>query len=359
MKHAKRFLALLLSALLCFGTVPVAFSADAPPYKGIDVSRWQGNIDWAKVKAAGVDFAILRCFAYRKDATFEANYAAAKAQGIALGAYVYMYATTESAAVAEAQNVLNTLQGKTFALPVFLDVEDKDVLALDRTTLCSLMETELRLFEAAGYDAGIYTSLSRVPLYGDEPALSGYERWIARWTCNTTDKNPRTFTFADQDPNSAKKPDCAIWQFSNGGDGKVFGVSSACVDLNYCYKDDLGAAQEPLLPEEHLHTFEYQVIESTCTEPGRLILTCTSCGEVTTEEYAPPRGHTAPDADGRCALCGAVLEEPQQEAPEYVCPLCGERHDGLFGIFFRVLHALIAALRRAPAFSGAAGFAFP
>ena len=345
MKRAPAIFTVLLCLLLCLSAVLPCLAADAPPYRGIDVSRWQGNIDWARVKAADIDFAILRCFANRKDTTFETNYAAATARGIDVGAYVYMYATTESAAVAEAQNVLNALSGKALQLPVFLDVEDEDVLALDLQTLRTLMLTELRLFAAAGYSAGIYTSQSRTGLYQNDPAFAGYDRWVAKWSCYATDKNKKTFTFENQDP-AQNHPDCDIWQFSNGGDGSVFGMSSTYVDLDYCYKDYLKAAETPPPEQAHIHAFRMEATQATCTEPGWLLKTCTECGAQERQEYAPAHGHSAPDASGRCSFCGAVLTEaPQGVSANDRCPLCGERHTGLLGFFLLVLHTFLAFFR--------------
>lgn len=340
MKQVRWFLCFFLSALLCFGACVSAFSADAPPYRGLDVSYWQGTVDWAQVKAAGVDFAILRCFAARKDKNFETNYAGAKAQGIPVGAYVYMYATTQAAAAAEAQNALNALGGKALALPLFLDVEDPDVLALSRDTLRKLVLTELQVFGAAGYETGIYTSLSRAGVFTSAPEFAAEHFWIARWTCYTTDNAPQTFTFDDQDPNGSKKPGCAVWQFSNGGAGQLYGMSSAYVDLDYCYADFLHPAQ-PDPP--HTHSFTSQVTEPTCTQPGLLTQTCTDCGETSVTEYAPALGHTAADANGLCTRCGAPLAAAE-ELPG-ACPFCGKRHDGFFGPLLQFVHTVLAFFR--------------
>ena len=137
----RRFFCVCLVLLLLSLLPAQAFAA--PPYEGVDVSKWQGTVDWAKVKQSGVEFAILRCFASRKDTTFEANYAGAAAQGIPVGAYVYMYARTPESAVKEAQNTLSALGGKALTLPLFLDVEDKDVKALGKETVTDLMLIEL------------------------------------------------------------------------------------------------------------------------------------------------------------------------------------------------------------------------
>lgn len=97
--------------------------------KGIDVSVHNGNIDWQKVKSAGIDFAILRAgygrLASQKDEKFEQNYAAAKAAGIPVGAYWYSYAMTPEEAELEADVFLSVIKGKQFEFPVYYDVEKK------------------------------------------------------------------------------------------------------------------------------------------------------------------------------------------------------------------------------------------
>ena len=339
-----RLTAVCLCVLLWLTGV-LSFAADAPPYRGVDVSRWQGRVDWSAVKAAGVDFALLRCFAYRKDANFEANYAGARAQNIPVGAYVYMYATTEAEAAAEAQGALNALGGRPLQLPLFLDVEDGGVKALGKEKVTDLMLLELQAFAAAGYRAGFYTSQSFVSAYMQADRLTGFDRWIARWTCCTTDSNPQTFTLDSQDPNSPKKPDCDIWQFSNGGDGGLYGMSSTYVDLDFCYTDYLNTSPEE--PQQHTHTFTTQVTEPTCTAPGLLVQTCEGCGEVTTSEYAPALGHTEPDETGCCARCKVQLTDPgAKEEPEAdPCPFCGKRHTGQFGLLVLLVHKLLALFR--------------
>ena len=353
----RRFVCVCL-VLLLLSLLPAQALA-APPYKGVDVSKWQGTVDWAKVKQSGVEFAILRCFASRKDTTFEANYAGATAQGIPVGAYVYMYARTPESAVKEAQNTLSALGGKALTLPLFLDVEDKDVKALGKETVTDLMLIELQIFAAAGYRAGIYTSLSHKSTDMDASRLNGYDWWIARWTCQTTDANPKTFTFSSQSPTGSKKPDCDLWQFSNGGKGSTYGMGSTYVDLDYCYTDYI--KEGPRTP--NTHRYQAEVTAATCTAPGMLTLTCQDCGDTYTGAYTKPApGHTAPNADGRCTRCGEQLvqtEDPTEpDTPEVpdtpgtpsdpqtpdsgVCKWCGKTHDGPFGWFVQILHDIFA-----------------
>ena len=97
--------------------------------KGIDVSVHNGKIDWQKVRAAGIDFAILRAgygrLASQRDNRFKENYAGAKAAGIPVGAYWYSYAMSEDEARLEADVFLSVIKGKQFEFPVYYDVEEK------------------------------------------------------------------------------------------------------------------------------------------------------------------------------------------------------------------------------------------
>lgn len=352
MKRWKRWCVIMLSLVMLLSALPCAASGETAAKKGVDVSRWQGTVNWAKVKASGVEFAILRCFAYRKDATFEANYAGATAQGIPVGAYVFMYATTPQSAVQEAQNTLAALGGKALTYPLFLDVEDESVFALTKEALTDLLLIELQMFAAAGYRVGVYCSLSHSTSEMDLSRLENCSRWIARWTCYTTDQNKKTFTFANQDPNGSKKPDCEMWQFSNGGKGSTYGMASDYVDLDYCYVDY--PAMGPCVPNEH--RWNAQLTDRTCTEPGTLVLTCADCGETRTTAYTTPApGHTSPDENGCCTRCGADLtapetspEEPAEPPAETgrVCPLCGETHRGPFGMVILLFHTIAAYLKR-------------
>ena len=354
MNRWKRWCVIMLSLLMLLSALPVGANGAVTARKGVDVSRWQGTVDWAKAKKAGVEFAILRCLAYRKDTTFDANYAGATAQGIPLGAYVYMYATTPQGAVKEAQDALAALDGKQLTYPLFLDVEDSSVFALSSEAVTDLMLIELNIFAAAGYRVGLYCSLSHSSTEMDLSRLENCSRWIARWTCYTTDSNPKAYTFASQDPNGSKKPDCEMWQFSNGGKGSTYGMSSDYVDLNYCYVDYVSMG--PCVPSTH--RWQAQLTERSCTEPGKVVLTCADCGEKQEAAYTlPAYGHTAPDAAGRCTRCGADLTAPQvppEEPPETpvapserVCPLCGTVHRGPFGFVFLLFHTVADYFRKA------------
>lgn len=159
--------------------------------KGIDLSTYQRNVDYKKLKEDGIEFAILR-IGYGKDAgqrdeMFDEHYAGCRAVGIKVGAYHYSYCTTEKNAILEAENCLKYLDGIELDLPVFYDLEDKAILNNNvdvekiATKFCN------RIF-ADGYDAGVYASLNWFNNYLDINELNslGIYIWLAQWNDKIT-----------------------------------------------------------------------------------------------------------------------------------------------------------------------------
>ena len=116
----KRFFALILTFVLVvslFAGIPV--QAASIVAKGIDVSAWQGNINWNAVKAdSHGNYAILRAYCAGKDTYFDTNYANAKAAGVPVGAYCFIYGTTTAAVQAEVNALLQVIEGKQFEYPL-------------------------------------------------------------------------------------------------------------------------------------------------------------------------------------------------------------------------------------------------
>ena len=119
---------ILVLVLVCILSIS-AFAEAFSPIFGIDVSLFQGKIDWGKVAGTNQEFAILRIgYNDRQDSEFVNNYQNAKAAGIPVGAYMYSYAVTEEAAIEEANIVLERIKGMQFEYPIYLDVEDPKLL---------------------------------------------------------------------------------------------------------------------------------------------------------------------------------------------------------------------------------------
>lgn len=187
--------------------------------KGIDVSVWQGTIDWAKVKKSGIDFAILRIgYATTKDKTFEINYKNAKEVKMPIGVYLYSYAKSVDGAKKEAQAVLNFLKGKKLELPVYYDIEDKAQASLSKNVRTQMCEAFCNEIEKGGFWAGIYSNKNWAENYVDGAKLGKrYTYWIAQYYTKCTYKG-----------------NYDMWQYSSSG--KVDGISGN-VDMNYMYRD--------------------------------------------------------------------------------------------------------------------------
>lgn len=187
----------------------------------IDLSEWNGDIDFNKVKKSGVTCVILRA-GYGKDDNqedekFNEYYAKAKTAGLNVGAYWYSYATSVDAAKAEVKNCMNTIGGKQFDLPVFLDVEEYRQAVLPRRTLTDIISAFCDGIKSYGYDVGMYSAKSMLvdSAYPDELS-SKYLIWIAAPNTSYSDLP----SYVD------------LWQYS--WNGKVDGIRND-VDLNYIY----------------------------------------------------------------------------------------------------------------------------
>lgn len=198
--------------------------------KGIDVSSYQGNIDWKSVKNDGVQFAILKII--RKDLSadkmFEQNYRECLKNEIDLGGcYNYSYAATVEKAKTDAKRVLEILNGRN--LKVWLDVEDKCQQGLGRL-LIDIIQAYQNVIVSNGYEFGIYTYLSFYNSY-IKPYKSqiNCDFWIARYPSSSQMTVP-------QNPSSDKKPDIEHvlygWQYTSKG--IVSGIKGN-VDLNIEY----------------------------------------------------------------------------------------------------------------------------
>lgn len=166
-----------------------------PPYRYIDVSRYQGLIDWVQVAAAGYKGAMLKTVSTNHklskrsdglyiDPTFETNYRNAKAAGLDVGVYYYTYATSEAMADAELALLRQAVYGKELTLPVAVDVEDNKLKQLGRQALTDLTAYALSRIEAMGFYAQLYTytSFANTRLYMGGAALSPYDVWLADYT---------------------------------------------------------------------------------------------------------------------------------------------------------------------------------
>ena len=200
--------------------------AEAVVGKGIDVSVYQGNIDFAAA-AKEIDFAVLRAgfgkSITQKDEKFEQNYAGFKAAGVPVGVYWYCYATSTEEARQEAQACLQALKGKQFELPIFYDIlEDDHIPKLkakgDVATLINqIVPTFCSILEQNGYYVGVYCNTAGYQQYLNDSNKQRYVQWCADWRgyCGYTGEK-------------------VLWQYSCKG--KISGISGD-VDKDYAYTD--------------------------------------------------------------------------------------------------------------------------
>lgn len=153
--------------------------------KGIDVSSYQGRIDFTKVKPY-IDFVILRCgygndIRRQDDVYYERNARMCKELGIPFGVYLYSYATNLDDARSEVEHTLRLIRDKKLEYPVFLDVEEKRQMVLPKEKLTEIVNYYCEEIEKAGYYVGIYSSLDRFKSNLDSKELDRYDKWIAEW----------------------------------------------------------------------------------------------------------------------------------------------------------------------------------
>lgn len=195
--------------------------------KGIDVSKWQGTIDWSRVKASGIKFAIIRLGYGSKDGTscgldgyFDTNVKNALAAGVDIGCYFYSYGTTVNAVKKEAEyvvSILNKYKG-VFTYPIAFDLEDTTQQNLGKTTLTNMVITFGETLEKAGYYTSLYSNLNWLSNLLDDNKLQRFDHWVAQWSTKL----------------QYTKTCCGMWQYSSKG--TVSGINGN-VDLDIAYKD--------------------------------------------------------------------------------------------------------------------------
>ena len=183
-------------------------------YKIIDVSTHQGAINWAQVKASGVDGVIIRAGYGRetdqKDARFEEYYAGAKAVGLPVGTYHYSYAKSTRDVLKEADVMLDWMKGKQFELPVYFDAEENGINTDMVVAYCDKLEK-------AGYFVGVYANKHWLTNILDYDRIKRFTLWVAQYNSTCT---------------LGKAHD--MWQYTSSG--RVNGISGS-VDMNHCYRD--------------------------------------------------------------------------------------------------------------------------
>lgn len=213
----------LIFAQICAGAMPR--KDKNMELKGIDVSSWQGKIDWNKVANYGMDFAILRITEAGNviDGQFENNFAGCNKYKIPVGVYKYSYASTVSEARSEARKVVSVLNGRKIQFPVFLDLENHRQRVLGAESIHKMADAFREIVESAGYKFGIYCN---VDWYNTVICshLKKHDFWIARYPANDNG------TVVER-----LRPSWGVgWQYSSKA--TIPGINTK-VDRNIFYKD--------------------------------------------------------------------------------------------------------------------------
>ena len=247
---------------------PISASATETRMVGIDVSEWNQEIDWVKVKKAGVEFAIIRMFGhnkntntYRIDPYFERNVREAQAQGIHLGAYFFSYAPTLADITNEANMVVELLDKYpgVFSFPIVFDAEDgdytddPDVSGNDIYDIGPFAGDAAKNFCNILKENGYYPMVYSYDYYFEAKIgmekVKDFDLWLAyypRESSSTTQiyagKGPEYINNVDDSKrNKLSKYDenVTMWQYTGAGkiDGIYAGDGGAIVDMNVCYVD--------------------------------------------------------------------------------------------------------------------------
>ena len=199
-------------------------------YWGIDVSEHQGEINYdALVTYQKLDFMIIRAgygkFPEQIDDYFERNYREATARNIPVGAYLYSYATDVEGARLEAYNMLSWLNGRSFELPIFYDIEDSTQDGIDIQTKTDMCIAFCDIIKSAGYKVGIYTNKNRLMTQIDLSRIpNDYAIWVASYGANDGNVPDDIYQYTGNHD---------IWQYTSTG--TVNGINGY-VDFNICYK---------------------------------------------------------------------------------------------------------------------------
>lgn len=159
--------------------------------RGIDVSKYQGEIDWEKVKEDDVSFAIIRCgygqdMESQDDPYWKRNADACTELNIPFGVYIYSYATTVEGAIGEANHVLRLVNDYKLSYPIFYDLENDSQKALSTEQLGAMAKAFCDTIEGAGYKAGIYANKSWWTNYLTDSVFESWDRWVAQYASACT-----------------------------------------------------------------------------------------------------------------------------------------------------------------------------
>lgn len=253
-------------------------------FKGIDVSVWNGSINWAQTKKE-IDFAILRIGYGRevsqKDTRFEANYAGCKANNIPVGGYWYNYAKTVDDAKREADACIKCLNGRKFDYPIWYDIEENSVFATGKANVSKIAEVFCEALKAAGYKVGLYSSYYTFQTYFTDEVKNKYDIWLAHVGNGGAPLS-----------NTGYPGHKEMWQYS--WKGRYSGINGD-VDEDWSYvdyaaqdgNDEPAPTPEPVKPVDPPKPVEKNIdVVYSAYIPSRWLGEIKNCNDVNTNGYA-------------------------------------------------------------------------
>lgn len=208
-------------------------------YHGVDVSRWNHQIDvvsgeylpldWNLIKDSGFDFVILKAGSTRsgKEPTFEMDYRGAREAGLMVGAYFYTYSADIKGIEGDVSALLEYLEGKSFEFPIYFDIEDSSLLTLGKERLTKLCEAFICSLQEKGYYSALYTNNNWLTnILDTERILSLFDIWYARY--------PEVEAPVWNEEKYGKQ--LSMWQYTQSGE--IEGIEGF-FDMNFCYRDYL------------------------------------------------------------------------------------------------------------------------
>lgn len=204
---------------------------------GIDVSSYQGAIDWKQVKNAGITFAMVRCgnTLYGIDSYFGYNMSSAAAAGIRTGVYCYTFAQNPAQAVADANLVVNACANYTVSFPIAIDFEDKSLIGVSPSDQAAIVNAFCSVIYSAGYTPMVYTSRN---WFVERMGPVSWDKWVAQYNSVCDYPGP-----------------VAMWQYSSHG--SVAGISGR-VDMDSCIKDYFSSIIATGWDHRNNNTYYYQ-----------------------------------------------------------------------------------------------------
>lgn len=215
----KRFLAVFMAAVTVWSLQSVetfAVTANGAIAQGVDVSKHNGAVNWGQVAASGMKFTFIKVGSTNSgiDPYFASNITNAQAAGLKTGVYIYSYATTPEAAVNEANQLLEWIDGYTVNFPVVFDIEDSCHKNLSSQQLIDIINAFCTTIDAAGYYPMVYSNKN---MFVNKLSICGWDKWVAQYNSSCEYNNNVCF-----------------WQYSSHGSVGGFGTRA---DVNYQYKD--------------------------------------------------------------------------------------------------------------------------